>query len=362
MQLFKSIRKLFQPQICRLEKVPKYVLFEIIKYLSYIDLQKITQLNKYFNKRMKDVELWQILLNKKLDRGYDNPRKLYLTKKTRHLHISGNVGTPMKFYTNLVEILPRIVKITKDYRGIIDWDDRLYIYKHPHEGITFLLNNVKTISCQKKYMAILTNTNSLYIWGYNLALDRKIHHEAVFVVDNIQKIYTHSCLLYVWDFDGRMWETDYDTINQWGKFKGTYIWPSSLKAKQILRPEDYYWLYVDDENKLYFHHYIDRGRHFIADNVDRAYVNDKFIYWTNTKHKLYRIKCDFSQHSDYKLPKKIANGVQKIAFTKDYLHILSTDFYLYQISLSTMILQDRTIPNVLNVNCCYQYGIATVVD
>ena len=47
-----------------LEKIPKYVLYEIVNNLKFCELEKVSRLNKYFYKQLEKVEFWKARLRK----------------------------------------------------------------------------------------------------------------------------------------------------------------------------------------------------------------------------------------------------------------------------------------------------------
>ena len=382
MQLFKSIHKLFQPKICRLEKVPKYILFKIINYLPFSDLQNMSLLNQYFNRRMKDTDLWQTLLNQKLDKIPENPMRNLVKKSIKHSFIYENVGPEPWYIANTAkpivlnnpesEICARIVGITEKYIAIVDWENKLYIWKPPfgENRLLPILKNVKTISCQNLYMAIQTVKNKLYIWGHNMANDHgyfkdnmaKDHgyfKNPTCVAESIKGIFAEKYYLYIQGEDDTIYKTGQTAIGETSKyFKGTSFGPLDIKAKKFITGCDFIChFYFDLQNTLYAAH-----NQRVAKNVLQVYSHKKFVYWIDTKNKLYRVECGFCLLDfDYKMPQKITTNVKKIAFNDDRLYILSTYGKLYRVQLSNMIINEPILDNVQDIVCGDKFAIVAFV-
>ena len=80
----------------KLERLPKYVLYQILIHVRFIDLRNMAYLNKYFRERIFDAAFWQFNFKSKFDCISDDmptkniPRWYYEKYKIFNIELLGN--------------------------------------------------------------------------------------------------------------------------------------------------------------------------------------------------------------------------------------------------------------------------------
>ena len=359
-----------------LENLPKYVLYKILNYIPFYNLQNICLINRYFYKRISDIEFWKARLRfngKPIDQvNGKNFKKIYQHTMTKHILLNNREPITAKFSAKKIECSARYIALT-------DWDNRLVVWKFderqpfPCNKMAPILDNVRDMKLMKTYMTFLTYDGKFYIMGKNIARNGTFFKYPIFVCDNVTQIFpsldysiqigcgcNHSPTIFSGSnlFIKRINGKCYGNSDQLQKYiPNTNFVPISQKLKQIIviSDTDAYreYAYIDSKNNLYIG--IENSK-LIASNIFYVHVQNTFLFWIDHQKKLYRMSLKSN------LLKQLATSVQKIVSNKKHLYILCRDTKLYRIKLSAKKIKEPILEGVRDVTCNNKFAIITILE
>lgn len=328
-----------------LEKIPKYVLYEIVNNLEFCELEKVSRLNKYFYKQLKKVEFWKARLRKQgLFPDYipdTNFKSWYIDNIVKKMYAGTVYGRLQEFVTK------RYVEAGDNAIAFIEEDGTLKSNYIKSEVVTEICTNVKAVDCGENYMAILQCNGDLYLLGSDILSEEKYKVPKRLAID-VKNISAGNYSLLIQNTHGRYYISDKKVQG----FKSI-----NVNAKKVI-PFGLDYAFIDHKNNLYLQR---TEAEYIASNVVSIYVHEPYIYFINKKEKLYRVQALYGD----KIPKNIARSVKHVALTKNHIYVLATNADLYCVDKEHYKCLGRAQPlakNVYTIVCNDRFAIITCVE
>lgn len=292
-----------------LEKIPKYMLYQILILVNFIDLKNLSVVNKYFRNRILSQNFWQFKLRSQFGSvPSDMPNKNIMAwyyQQFKYCEFS--------FLSDIIRKF-RDISFSHRYIAIIDELSTLTITFRPTNYNILVLRDIKKVFCYYDSIYIITNEQQLYVLGYN-PYGKSSSSTAVYITDKVTHLSRRSLSLLI-NKDLMIYDVQPDVLKPLHKY---------VKYFKVRSCVEYYYISLD--NILYNSSFdIDN---IIAKNVRTFDFTRNLLCWIDIFGKLYvrNLKSDKSNI--------ICHNTKKIICTDETLSILTDTGKLYHIENPT---------------------------
>ena len=276
-----------------LEIIPKYMLYQILIHVGFIDQRNVAHLNKYFNDRVLDPTFWRMNILSKFGQipntfpSKNIPRWYYGLYK--------NINTNFLGKTNL-----RSFSLSDTHEAGIDENGTLYVKTRYLIKVPCLV--VKSVFCAADGIYFITDKKELYVIGYN-PFGQSSDYNPMYITDQVTRVHPAWCQLLI-EKGFQVWDMSP------GKTDPVFLSGRDWRARA---PGTCY--YINMNNRLC--DVTGSSTQVLAQDVKSFDYNRKLIFWITLGDKLYVRNYESDK------TKCLAHNIKKVVCVSKKIYVLT---------------------------------------